>query len=678
MAEPIIQVIFQDRILETVKIVKGITSVGRMSDNDVVINNLGVSRHHCRIIKEEDGSFSIEDLESANGIRVNNVQVKKSPLHNGDEIMIGKHKLVFQVAERGVAGFFKSEEELKADPRAEDRTIITAQAALPALPPELDIPSTPPSDLPNFSSPPPTPAPPQDDSAAPGTEAPPKSHFDHKLFEFVLKWSEYGIKVSFENKVISVHALKKPVLTVGRGPDNDIVIDNLGVSRLHAKIMQVDNQYIVEDQGSANGIRVNGVFVKRSPLYPGDEILLGKHLLTFDMSQRLLAGVQPQDIRRPAHSEHWQNETYALIPPILKEPEPAQSEQHPAEEPGKETAPWEGKYAVKVLLDGREVATYAITKRVTCIGRLKENDIVIDNLGVSRLHAKIMIEENGQIYIEDQESANGIVVNGLPLRRSPLYPSDEIIIVKHKLVFELAHKAKPQLKAAGGVMSTDPWSQDSTMMVSETDRERLKKQREERATKEKSEREAAAAKEVASKPAPPLKPSPPAAPSKPASHIPAPRAAKKEIPHISPKPGAPPHVGAVHEPSLRKAPQQQPKKAEFPPKQDRKFHEPTPPIRQAMRRIAKLIMSDGKELKITKDKFVIGKGDNVDLKVKGSWIKKQHVFIIREEIIFKLVSNGLIKHPKINGRSSSGAILKTGDVIELGDAKVTFQLAWEE
>jgi|GEM_PF-758984 len=708
MAEPIIQVIFQNRILETVKINKNITMVGRMSDNDIVINNLGVSRHHCRVVREEGGAFIVEDLESANGIRVNGIQVKRCALENGDEVIIGKHKLVFQITERGVAGFFMSEEEKKADARAADRTIVTAPSEPPKPPPELEISSVSEPVSPQLVSPPPPSQTPQTSEQSapekPTAEAPHKAHYDHKMFEYVLKWSEYGVKVSFEGKVISVHALKKPLVTIGRGIENDIVIDNLGVSRLHAKIMQVDNQYIIEDQSSANGIRVNGVFVKSSPLYPGDEILVGKHLLTFDMSQRLLAGVQPEDIRRPAHSERWQDETYSLIPPIVKEEEAASAGQED-EPPGKEAAPWEGKYAVKVTLDSREVATYAITKRVTCIGRLKENDIVIDNLGVSRLHAKIMIEDNGQVYIEDQDSANGIVVNGLPLRRSPLYPGDEIIIVKHKLLFELAHKTKPQFKAAGGVMSTDPWSQDSTMMVSEADRERLRKQREERASKEKAEAEAGPVKKAAARPPIPAAkpPAPPKAapppPSKPAPPPTAQRVIKEVVKPAPVKPGpAVEREAATATPAdtapVGESPLQEAAKVEV---RRRKFSEPTPlyvlapdigpppaaapvaPIKPppSAGRIAKLVLSDGRELKITTE-FVLGKGKDVDLKVKGFLIKKRHVFIRREDTAFKLISKALIKQPKINSVSSAAAILKTGDVIELGDIKATFHLEWEE
>ena len=131
MAEPIIQLIFQDRILETIKLTKDVTTVGRMPDNDIVINNLGVSRHHCRILKEEADSYIVEDLNSANGIKINGVQLIKSPLQNGDEITVGKHKLIFQIAGRGVAGFFKSDEDKGANLWSGDRTIFTPGKSQP-------------------------------------------------------------------------------------------------------------------------------------------------------------------------------------------------------------------------------------------------------------------------------------------------------------------------------------------------------------------------------------------------------------------------------------------------------------------------------------------------------------------------------------------------------------------
>jgi DNA-binding response OmpR family regulator len=52
--------------------------------------------------------------------------------------------------------------------------------------------------------------------------------------------------------------LNRPAMTVGRGPDNDVVVDDRWVSRNHACIRREGEQYIVKDLGSKNGTFVNG------------------------------------------------------------------------------------------------------------------------------------------------------------------------------------------------------------------------------------------------------------------------------------------------------------------------------------------------------------------------------------------------------------------------------------
>lgn len=69
-------------------------SIGRASDNDVVINDFGVSRHHAKVTVD-DGQCFIIDLNSRNGTRVNNVLVTRGPLKDGDEINLGKYLLRF-------------------------------------------------------------------------------------------------------------------------------------------------------------------------------------------------------------------------------------------------------------------------------------------------------------------------------------------------------------------------------------------------------------------------------------------------------------------------------------------------------------------------------------------------------------------------------------------------------
>jgi pSer/pThr/pTyr-binding forkhead associated (FHA) protein len=68
--------------------------IGRTENNDIMIPNSTISRNHCEISKTESG-FKIKDLNSGNGIKVNNKKVSSKTLNSGDIILIGKVKLQF-------------------------------------------------------------------------------------------------------------------------------------------------------------------------------------------------------------------------------------------------------------------------------------------------------------------------------------------------------------------------------------------------------------------------------------------------------------------------------------------------------------------------------------------------------------------------------------------------------
>ncbi len=70
-------------------------TIGRKEDNQVVIDNLAVSGHHARVVREGN-SYIIEDLASTSGTLVNGTKVVQCELHEGDHILIGKHTLVFK------------------------------------------------------------------------------------------------------------------------------------------------------------------------------------------------------------------------------------------------------------------------------------------------------------------------------------------------------------------------------------------------------------------------------------------------------------------------------------------------------------------------------------------------------------------------------------------------------
>ena len=80
--------------LNEIPVRKKIVTIGRLEDNDITIDNLGVSRHHARI-SMENNIFILKDLNSLNGTFVNNKRIDSCELNSGDHILIGKHELVF-------------------------------------------------------------------------------------------------------------------------------------------------------------------------------------------------------------------------------------------------------------------------------------------------------------------------------------------------------------------------------------------------------------------------------------------------------------------------------------------------------------------------------------------------------------------------------------------------------
>lgn len=71
------------------------------------------------------------------------------------------------------------------------------------------------------------------------------------------------------------HAILRSPTTIGRLPDNDIVVTDNRVSRHHAEIRQNGGRWLIRDAGSKNGTAVNGKIVKDAPLKPGDTISFG-------------------------------------------------------------------------------------------------------------------------------------------------------------------------------------------------------------------------------------------------------------------------------------------------------------------------------------------------------------------------------------------------------------------
>ena len=71
------------------------------------------------------------------------------------------------------------------------------------------------------------------------------------------------------------HELAEDLITVGRAPDNGIVIEDASVSSHHAELRSAGKTYHLKDVGSTNGTRVNGNAVTEAQLGHGDRIRFG-------------------------------------------------------------------------------------------------------------------------------------------------------------------------------------------------------------------------------------------------------------------------------------------------------------------------------------------------------------------------------------------------------------------
>ena len=101
--------------------------VGRAMDCDIVVDNLGVSRHHCTIIKDGEG-WAVLDGGSNNGTYVGGQKIQKHTLKAGDRIVLGKHSLVYDP--HGYAGGTGAASSKKAGAMGGEMTMFVDQAQL--------------------------------------------------------------------------------------------------------------------------------------------------------------------------------------------------------------------------------------------------------------------------------------------------------------------------------------------------------------------------------------------------------------------------------------------------------------------------------------------------------------------------------------------------------------------
>jgi ABC transport system ATP-binding/permease protein len=236
-------------------------TIGRKEGNTIRLTERNISRRHVQLIRV-GGIYKLRDLDSYNGVLVNGRKVEgESTITSGDQIQLGDYTILV-------------EEEVGTRSASH-----AAPAALPAShhPPQLTAP--PPlaantaqaqAAVISRSTAPLVPAPPE-----PAVQSqPPMTSRRPTVPARIVMLTPPASGAEF---VLPTEAAAR----LGRSDEVDCPINHRSVSREHAEIRPLGDQFVIEDLGSANGVTINGRTAKKAELRSGDIIELGQVVFRF-------------------------------------------------------------------------------------------------------------------------------------------------------------------------------------------------------------------------------------------------------------------------------------------------------------------------------------------------------------------------------------------------------------
>ena len=223
----------------------------------------------------------------------------------------------------------------------------------------------------------------------------------------------------FNKKVIKEYPFDKDNMTIGRNEGNDIVIDNLAVSGLHARIDKTEDTYILTDLQSTNGTFVNDKRITSHRLQHKDKIIVGKHLLFFALSKEEQGEVKEAEL----------DKTMILDTARQKDLLAKQAEKKGMEVPIKKE-----KIGVISFIDGSSQGEIQLTKKLTKIGKAETSEIRLGGLLMPPTAATISRRPNG--YAITTTGGKTVKVNNQAIQESHfLKDFDTIEIGSYKFQF---------------------------------------------------------------------------------------------------------------------------------------------------------------------------------------------------------------------------------------------------
>jgi pSer/pThr/pTyr-binding forkhead associated (FHA) protein len=230
------------------------------------------------------------------------------------------------------------------------------------------------------------------------------------------------ISLQFKDKEIDHWVFDRPQFKIGRTPDNDIVIDNLAVSRLHAVLEEEKGNYYVRDCDSLNGTLLNNQKVGRAKLEDGDEVCIGKHNILFrrqggqavpagetiqGFDQTMIINTSVDAVQVPQdhpHTPHRPKSKNQVNPRLIIKTE----------------------YGDRVI----ELKNGSLT-----IGSDLASDVVVEGMFVAKRHAEIIRNED-KVVLRHLRGLRTVSVSGKKVREIELKNNDEIKIAKDEFIFQ--------------------------------------------------------------------------------------------------------------------------------------------------------------------------------------------------------------------------------------------------
>lgn len=236
----------------------------------------------------------------------------------------------------------------------------------------------------------------------------------------------FKLAVRFSGKLLQTYELDQDIVTIGRSPDCNVVIDNLGVSRVHAQIERTGDVFVLKDMKSNNGTFVRGEKVQKYNLNNEDEFFLGKHSITF--------------LCDPPEQE-WLDETPKQEPEQAPEPDrrdQGMTMQMDAQEYAFMQAKKQAALAAYLTVTGASGVRQqiAISKAAIFFGSHPKCDYKIEGWFISKRHVLLLREEAGfrLIHLGSKKPPK---INGIEIDDQRLKHGDVLEIEGIRMTFNI-------------------------------------------------------------------------------------------------------------------------------------------------------------------------------------------------------------------------------------------------